>query len=246
MALVVIVVGFMINLRPQPPKVPVVSPSPPYRINKQGDFVLAESQSFEIIFQPRYKKYIISITGAPFSKIRQLAEARFLLVAGLTQLQACDYDVSVSTPYFANPQESGKIYPLSFCVPSGASPRPSPTSIINPSLAPLVLKSAAPIEGEAAMGNTQNAISLNFDQPVNSSTVFVESDPDVKLSPVIRKDDLKKLLLVPSVAWKSNTNYIIKIRAGLTTSDGKLQTKTDIVLQYGVVEPPLPAYDREP
>ena len=62
------------------------------------------------------KSYQIVIIGSPFSTYRNEAENAFLSLLKISKDQACKMKVSVTTPYFANPDESGQTYPLSFCI----------------------------------------------------------------------------------------------------------------------------------
>ena len=96
---------------------PVVFSHPPLpkQLNPQGDTLIVEEKRFHVAFEPVFNKYIISILEAPFEEIRQEAEIRFVEQFNLTQEKACQLDVSVTTPRFANPQQSGKDYTISFC-----------------------------------------------------------------------------------------------------------------------------------
>lgn len=59
--------------------------------------------------------YHISILQSPFEEIRQKAEKFFLEKLNLDQESACKLKVRITTPRFANPDQSSQTFPLSFC-----------------------------------------------------------------------------------------------------------------------------------
>jgi hypothetical protein len=87
----------------------------PTILNVQGDKVLEQNQNYTIIYSPKFQQYNISITGFPFDDYRKPAEQDFLKVTGFDEKTACKKSVVVTTPYFANPAQSGRDYNLSFC-----------------------------------------------------------------------------------------------------------------------------------
>ena len=99
-----------------PGPIPVSTPIISQAINDQQIIIYRPSlTSYSISYFPQTEEYLISITGAPFSKYLEEAEAAFLESMEITIEAACKLNVTVSTPFFANPAQSGKLYPLSFC-----------------------------------------------------------------------------------------------------------------------------------
>ncbi len=74
-----------------------------------------ENTDYNISYNGREDSFLISITGSPFEDKRQLAEQAFVTKLKVSQTDACRLKVSTTTPAFANPDQAGKSYPLSFC-----------------------------------------------------------------------------------------------------------------------------------
>lgn len=85
------------------------------KIDKQGDVYLVNNSNYQIVYLDEFNIFMITITGSPFESLRPQAEAEFLEKTGMSKEAACALNVQVGTPYFANPDFSGKYYPLSFC-----------------------------------------------------------------------------------------------------------------------------------
>lgn len=84
-------------------------------MNDNGDVSLATSEEFGIVFLPQYNLFIVSIIGSPFEEIRSQAEQALLQQLEVNEEEACKLNVVVNTPVWANEEESGITYPLSFC-----------------------------------------------------------------------------------------------------------------------------------
>ncbi len=84
-------------------------------INESGSAVVNKSQGYEIVYTPEFSQFNITVLGSPFTETRKLAENKFIETLGINTETACKLNVVVSTPYFANPNESGQSYGLSFC-----------------------------------------------------------------------------------------------------------------------------------
>lgn len=89
----------------------------PIRVYSSGDVVVAQSDSYQIAYLPLFNKFIISIVSSPFQDKIKGAEEDFIKALGISREEACRLNAVVNTPFFANPDESGKDYPLSFCLP---------------------------------------------------------------------------------------------------------------------------------
>lgn len=84
-------------------------------INESGSAVVNKSQDYEIVYTPEFSQFNITVLGSPFTQARKAAEIKFIETLGINTETACKLNVVVSTPYFANPNESGQSYGLSFC-----------------------------------------------------------------------------------------------------------------------------------
>lgn len=73
------------------------------------------SKNFSINEIQANNSYQIVIIGIPFSQYREEAENAFLSLLRISKENACKLNATITTPYFANPDKSGIIYPLSFC-----------------------------------------------------------------------------------------------------------------------------------
>lgn len=83
--------------------------------NPRGDTLFSQSTDYQIMYFSKEEQFLISIMGSPFEEKRALAELNFTQVLGITQEEACKLNVIINTPSFANPEESGTNYKLSFC-----------------------------------------------------------------------------------------------------------------------------------
>jgi len=84
--------------------------------NSRGDMLLINNPEYQIIYFAKEDQFLISIQKSPFEEWRQKAEEEFLQITKAEKRIACQLNVVVSTPQFANPEESGKIFPPSFCL----------------------------------------------------------------------------------------------------------------------------------
>lgn len=85
------------------------------KINERGDVTFVDRQNFQIIYFSKENEFLISVLGSPFEEKRQEAEKEFLKQLNIVEEKACQLKVVISTPTFANPNESGQNYRLSFC-----------------------------------------------------------------------------------------------------------------------------------
>jgi len=84
-------------------------------INENGDAVVNKSEDHETIYFPTGSQFLISIIGSPFDEAKLKAEVSFLQSLGISQDEACRLNVIITTPRFANPEQAGQEYKLSFC-----------------------------------------------------------------------------------------------------------------------------------
>ncbi|HMS22271.1 MAG TPA: hypothetical protein PKA38_00755 [Candidatus Levybacteria bacterium] len=95
-----------------PIKNPYISP---VQLDTQGDSLMTRTETYNLVYLKPFNEFLISITGAPFEINRQLAEKAFLKRLGVTEEQACQIKVTITTPVSVNPAEAGQKYQLSFC-----------------------------------------------------------------------------------------------------------------------------------
>lgn len=96
--------------------VPVNNPYiSPVQLSQMGDSLMVEQPGYSLVYLKPFGQFLISITASPFAENRQLAETAFLSRLGITQNQACQLKVTITTPLSINPNEAGQNYPLSFC-----------------------------------------------------------------------------------------------------------------------------------
>lgn len=84
-------------------------------VNKSGDVLFVDTEKYQILYFPKYNKFLFSILSSPFVDIKKETEEDFLKTLGISQEDACRLPIEVTTPFFANPDYSGAIYTLSFC-----------------------------------------------------------------------------------------------------------------------------------
>lgn len=87
----------------------------PQRILSNGHLLVTDTRTYQLFYYPESQAFLISILSSPFESVRRQAEEAFVGQLDISQQDACRLKVNVTTPSFANPQEAGKIYPLSFC-----------------------------------------------------------------------------------------------------------------------------------
>ena len=112
-----LIIGVMVILSRQKPAPEVnnISVTPGTVVNARGDLLLYNNESYQILKLKKTSEYIISVYDSPFEKYRQQAEWKLLTLLEISPKDACFLKVKISTPEFVNPEESQKMYPLSFC-----------------------------------------------------------------------------------------------------------------------------------
>ncbi len=84
-------------------------------IEKTGEVFAEENADFSIIYHKNDESFLLYISSSPFETVRSAAENVFLQKLGIDKESACRLAVIEQTPFFANPNEAGKVYKLSFC-----------------------------------------------------------------------------------------------------------------------------------
>lgn len=84
-------------------------------VDSERTLELTNDVNFSILYYPRDESFLVTITNSPFENYRQQAESVLLTLLGVSETEACRLTVSIGTPAFANPEQAGKNYPLSFC-----------------------------------------------------------------------------------------------------------------------------------
>ncbi|MFC1625584.1 hypothetical protein ACFL1Q_00880 [Patescibacteria group bacterium] len=85
------------------------------KIDEAGDMLLFGKEEYSIYFFPNEKHFLITILKSPFQEIRLQAEKEFLKLLDISEEDACKLNSNVVTPRFANSEEAGKYFKLSFC-----------------------------------------------------------------------------------------------------------------------------------
>lgn len=85
------------------------------RITEDGDVILAETTSYQIVFYKQSQEFVISIIGLDFEKSRINAESAFLVNLGIDKPNACRLFVTEYVPNTVKNKHSGEVLPLSFC-----------------------------------------------------------------------------------------------------------------------------------
>lgn len=83
--------------------------------NQRGDVLMVQKPEYQIVYLKEFDQFMISITQIPFEEIRQKAEQEFLQITKANEIVACQLNVVVTSPHFANPGLAGQRLPLSFC-----------------------------------------------------------------------------------------------------------------------------------
>lgn len=116
LALLVTLLLFLPSSHLPSPTTSLVVPTPdPYTVNGTQKIYVDDNAPYSITANKDGDYFKILVTKSPFQQYRLQAEQKFLEQMNLTVEQACKLDVEITTPRFANPQEAGQIYKLSFC-----------------------------------------------------------------------------------------------------------------------------------
>jgi len=78
-------------------------------------YQLVENEEYEIMYQEKYDRYLITIHQKPFLELRKKAENEFVILIGLPKKDLCQLDVSTVIPYWIDEQYGHQNYRLSFC-----------------------------------------------------------------------------------------------------------------------------------
>lgn len=84
-------------------------------INTRGDAMFVNTDKYQIVFFSNEQQFLISILDSPFDEVRKQAEKEFLKELGISRGEACTMNVLITTPGYANPENAGRNYRLSFC-----------------------------------------------------------------------------------------------------------------------------------
>ncbi len=104
------------NLKSPSTSLLIPTPTPdPYTVNGTKKIYVDDGAPYSITANKDSSYYKILITKSPFQKYRLEAEQKLLDELKLSQKKACALDVEITTPRFANPDEAGQVYKLSFC-----------------------------------------------------------------------------------------------------------------------------------
>ena len=85
------------------------------KILLNGDVVIKEMETYQIVYLNKYQSFIISVLDSDFERALAAAERDFLAILGIDEPNACRLTVQVSSPAFAQNEYAGVSFPLSFC-----------------------------------------------------------------------------------------------------------------------------------
>jgi hypothetical protein len=85
--------------------------------NDIGDMVVEENAEYQLVYQSRSKRFLLSILGTPFDSAQLSAEEGMLKTLGISKEDACWLGVMETTPSYANPEYAGKVFNPTFCDP---------------------------------------------------------------------------------------------------------------------------------
>ena len=94
---------------------PTLSVPDPYETNGTKKIFVENNAPFTITQDLATSAYLISIVQSPFEEVRQKAEVAFLEKLNIDKEAACKLKVNITTMRFANPNQAGQTFPLSFC-----------------------------------------------------------------------------------------------------------------------------------
>lgn len=84
-------------------------------ITTVGTKEILNTDQYVALYHPNDNAISLIITTSPFEDIRIIAEENLIDELGLSKEEACQIKVEVLTPSYANENESGVVFPLSFC-----------------------------------------------------------------------------------------------------------------------------------
>jgi len=85
-------------------------------LNENGDLLFnPEKKNYKVFYFPETQQFNISIVSSPFDQVRKTAEEDFFQMMGSDRDFVCSLNVVITTPRFANPNQAGGSYKLSFC-----------------------------------------------------------------------------------------------------------------------------------
>lgn len=92
--------------------------------------------------------------------------------------------------------------------------------------------------------NSTTPIFITFNQPINLNSVKVTSNPPIEFKLELRPENQSRLVIRPINSWKENQSFVIIIKAGVTSVDGKSKLEKDTEIRFVIKEIPAPVYDQ--
>lgn len=80
-----------------------------------GDVLLIRTEEYQIIYSQSTQAFTVTILVENFIKVREVAEAKFIDLLGVTKENACRLTVTVGSPSHINSKYAGLVFPLSHC-----------------------------------------------------------------------------------------------------------------------------------
>ena len=85
------------------------------QVKSSSYYTLAQTPDYHIFYFPPDELFFISITSYPFDEHRPVAELKLLEILAISRDEACKLNVDITTPAYANPDNAGEVFKLSFC-----------------------------------------------------------------------------------------------------------------------------------
>lgn len=109
---------------------------------------------------------------------------------------------------------------------------------------PLLIVDRSPKLEIFEAANSTTPIFITFNQPINLNSVKVTSNPPTEFKLELRPENQSRLVIRPAVPWRGNQNFVIIIKAGATSMDGKSRLEKDAEIRFVIKEIPAPVYDQ--
>ncbi len=85
------------------------------RIDALGNVLIRDTVNYQIVYQPKFQSFTISILSSNFVEARKAAEQDLLNILNVSSVDACKLNVNIGTSYKINPDYAYKKMGLSFC-----------------------------------------------------------------------------------------------------------------------------------
>lgn len=130
---------------------------------------------------------------------------------------------------------------LAFWIAKSSQKSIEPASL---TISPLLVVDRSPKLEIFEAANSTAPIFITFNQPINLNSVTITSNSPSEFKLEVRPENQSRLVIRPANPWKENQNFIIIIKAGVSSIDGKSRLEEDAEIRFTVKEIPAPVYDQ--